>query len=92
MLPPVDDMFVIDLDQGHTSKRASSNASTLPSRSPSPELRYVELGQLSAATALELEKDQEEDIPYIRSPSFSPTFPTWILVNGEHHNPNSEDG
>ena len=85
-------MFAIDLDRGHTSKRESSIASTLSSRSPSPELRYIEPGQLFPTTALELEKDQEGDIPYIRSPSFSPTFPDRVLISGEHHNPNSEDG
>ena len=85
-------MFVIDLDRGHTSKRASSTASTLPSWSPSPKLQYVEPGQLPTATTLELEKDQEKDVPYIWSPSFSPTFPNRILVNGEHHDPNSKDG
>ena len=56
MLPPADNMFIIDLDQGHTSKRASSTTSTLPSRSPSPKLWYVEPGQLPTATTLELEK------------------------------------
>jgi len=85
-------MFVIDLDRGRSTKGTSSNASTLSSRSPSPELRYIEPGRLPAATALELEKDQEEDVPYIRSPSFSPTFPEQVLVSGEHHNSNSEDG
>ena len=91
MLPSTYDMFAIDLDRGHTPKRESSTVSTLSSRSPSPELRYIEPGQLSPTTALELEKDQEGDIPYIQSPSFSPTFPDQILVNGEHHNSNSKD-
>ena len=66
--------------------------STLPSWSLSPKLWYIKLGQLPAATTLELEKDQEGDISYIRSPSFSPTFPNQILVNGEHYNSNSKDG
>ena len=85
-------MLVISLDQGHTSKRESSTASTLPSWSPSPKLQYIELGQLPTATALELKKDQKGDIPYIQSPSFSPIFPNQILVNGECYNSNSEDG
>ena len=85
-------MLVISLNQGHTSKRKSSTASTLPSQSPSPELQYIEPGHLPAATALELEKDQKGDVPYIWSPSFSPTFPNQILINGEHHNPNYKDG
>ena len=73
-------------------KGESPAMSTFPSRSPSPELQYIEPGHLPAATTLELEKDQEGDIPYIRLPSFSPTFPNNILINEECHNSNSKDG
>ena len=53
---------------------------------------YVKPGQLPAATTLELKKDQKGDVPYIWSPSFSPTFPNQILINREYHNPSSKDG
>ena len=92
MFPSAYDMFAIDLDWGHTPKRESSIASTLSSWSPSPKLQYIELGQLSPATAVELEKDQKGNISYIWSPSFSPTFPDQVLINGECHDSNSEDG
>ena len=85
-------MFIISLgNQGHTLKGESPAISTLPSQSLSSKLQYIEPGYLPTTTALELKKDQKGDIPYIQSPSFSPTFPNKILINRECYNSNSKD-
>ena len=69
-------MFTIKIGDRSDIDVASSKAT----RSPSPDIEYIEPGRLTDPVAIELDKEQDDDVPFIRSPSFSPTFPEEIKV------------
>ena len=79
-------MFAIKISDSN-----NPSASTAATRSPSPELEYIEPGNLPAPVAMELQRDADEDTPFIASPSFSPTFPAEIQVKTEIFSTNTED-
>jgi hypothetical protein len=85
---------------------SNDNTSSTATRSPTPELEYVELedlpgtipgvkyidpGRLSPSSAAELQESQGEDVPFIKSPSFSPTFPAKITIKNEIFSTDTED-
>jgi hypothetical protein len=69
-------MFTIRIDNRSDIDIASSRAT----RSPSPDIEYIEPDRLTDPVAIELDMEQDGDVPFIRSPSFSPTFPEEIEV------------
>ena len=79
-------MFCIQIDSHNDYGTASLTATC----SLSLELEYIKPGHLSTEAVKELKRDQGEDIPFIRLPSFSPTFLAIVKIEQEVFNTNSE--
>ena len=80
-------MFIIQINS-HNNHNTISSIATY---SPFPELKYIEPGKMLVKVIKKLKKDQKEDIPFIRLPSFSPTFLATVEVKQETLNTNSKN-